>query len=460
MKIFFKRVEFFIKIVYNRDTVKMERYAMYPRRKQLSPSLFLSAVQTDKFKTETLSVSIVTQTDRKRSPASLLALSVLKRGTEKFKTQAEINLRLDELYATSISLKTQRCGNANILGFVAEMLCEEYTDGKTDIFGGTLEVLCQMLFCPLKDEMGHFLDAYIESEKSNQCDAIAAQINNLRAYASMRCREIMFKDDPYSVNLLGTTEGVTSITREELSSVYKNLVSNYRYEIFYIGPRNIESVEKCLERDFLPYIKNGEQIEFSQAMASNEVAEVKRVTEEMPLAQGKLVLGFRTGINLNDPDFYAMLVMNEIYGGSPVSKLFMNVRERLSLCYYCGASYDIFKGAIFVSSGISPKNKERAEGEILRQLGAIKQGNITSEELEAAKHSLCNSYRALSDSPALLEGYYFCRNEFGIDCSVDECMESIQHVELADVIRVAAKVTLDTVYFLNGNGEENEDGIE
>lgn len=433
---------------------------MYPRRKQLSPSLFLSAVQTDKFKTETLSVSIVTPIDKKQSPASLLALSVLKRGTEKFKTQGEINLKLDELYATSISLKTQRLGNANILGFVAEMLCEEYTDGKTDIFGGALEVLCQMLFCPLKDETGHFLDTYIESEKSNQCDAIAAQINNLRAYASMRCREIMFKGDPYGVNLLGTTDGVAAITKDELSEIYRSLISEHRYEIFYVGPRTIENVEKCLERYFFPYIKQESYTRILQTAAPKDVSQIRRVTEEMPLAQGKLVLGFRTGIGLQSPDFYAMLVMNEIYGGSPVSKLFMNVRERLSLCYYCGASYDIFKGAIFVSSGISPKNKERAEGEILRQLEEIKRGNITREELEAAKHSLCNSYRALSDSPALLEGYYFCRNELGIVCSVDECMEGIRRVELADVIRVAAEVSLDTVYFLNGNGEENEDGIE
>ena len=433
---------------------------MYPRRKQLSPSLFLSAVHTDKFKTEMLSVSIVTPIDEKRSPASLLALSLLKRGTEKFGTQGELNLRLDELYATSISLKTQRLGNANILGFVAEMLCEEYTDGKTDIFGGTLEVLCQMLFFPRKDENGLFLEPYIESEKSNQCDAIEAQINNPRAYASMRCREIMFEGDSYSVNLLGTTDSVTSITREELSSVYKSLISDYRYEIFYIGPRNIEDVEKCLERDFLPRMKQGNGIEPAQAVASNKVVTVKRVTEEMPLAQGKLVLGFRTGINLGSPDFYTMLVMNEIYGGSPVSKLFMNVRERLGLCYYCSASYDIFKGAVFVSCGISPKNKEKAEGEILRQLEEMKRGNITREELEAAKHSLCNSYRALSDSPVLLEGYYFCRNEFSVDCPLSECMERIQHVSLDEIIRVAKEVTLDTVYFLNGNGEENEDGIE
>ncbi len=432
---------------------------MYPKRKNISPSLSLSAIQTDKFKTETLSVSLLTPIDKKLSPAMLLVLSILKRGNKMFKTQGELNLRLDELYATSISVKSQRLGNANVLGFSAEMLCEEYTDGKTDIFGGTLEVLCQMLFCPLTDEKGGFLPSYIESEKGNQCDAIEAQINNPRAYASKRCREIMFEGDSYGVSLLGTTDGVAAITADELASCYHSLIEDYRYECFYIGPRSADEVENRLRQAFLPNIRQKDCLNVLQTVAKKDGYQVRRVTEEMPLAQGKLVLGFRTGIHIQSPDFYAMLVMNEIYGGSPVSKLFMNVRERLSLCYYCSASYDIFKGAIFVSCGISPKNKEEAENEILRQLSQMVNGNISEEEFEAAKHSLCNSYLSLSDSPALLEGYYFCRNEFGIDCSTVQCMENIRRVKLSDVIRVAADVTLDTVYFLNGNGEENEDAF-
>lgn len=433
---------------------------MYPKRKVLSPSLALSAVQTDTFKTEMLSVSIVTPTHARRSPASLLALSILKRGCEGFATQGEINLRLDELYATSLSLKTQRLGNANILGFVAEMLCEAYTDGKTDVFGGTLALISQMLFHPLADENGRFLAAYVESEKNNQCDAIEAQINHPRAYASLRCREIMFEGEAYGTSLMGTVEAVQSINRDELLDCYHSLISDYRYECFYIGPRDIREVEKRLENNFLPYVKEQEPIGVSQVMTDRTVGSVRRFTEEMPLAQGKLVLGFRTGINLQSSDFCAMLVMNEIYGGSPVSKLFMNVRERLGLCYYCGATYDIFKGAIFVSSGISPENKELAEREILRQLDDIRKGKITAEELEAAKHSLCNSYRSLSDSPALLESYYFCRNEFSVDCSIEQCMEGIRAVRIEDVIRVSESVVLDTVYFLNGNGEELEDGMD
>lgn len=440
----------------------MERYAMYPYRKVLSPSLSLSTVKTDKFKSETLSVSLITPIDRRKSPLSLLALSVLKRGTEKYRTQGEINLRLDDLYATSISIKSLRCGNSNILGFTAEMLGEEYAapDSKVDIFDGTIDVICQMLFHPLTDENGNFLPVYTESEKSNQCDAINAQINNPRAYAALRCREIMYEGEPYGTSLFGTTEQIEAVTPQELFACYHGLISGCRYEIFYVGSREANEVEEVLRRRFLPYLGPERPNEIPLPDVTYEKRSVKRVTEEMPLAQGKLVLGFRTGINIRHPDFYAMLVMSEIYGGSPVSKLFMNVREKLSLCYYCNAAYEVFMGSIMVSCGVSPANREKAEGEILYQLKQIAMGKITDEEFEAAKHSLCNGYRSFSDSPSALETYYSCRNEFGVDCTVEKCMENIRNVSREDVIRVAGLVLLDTVYFLNGSGEENDDATD
>ena len=337
---------------------------MIPKKLSLSQSILLSAIQTDKFKTETLSVSIVMPTEEKNSPASLLALSILKRGCEKFKTQGEINLRLDELYATSISMKSHRLGDANVLGFSAEMLCEDYTDGKTDVFGGTLDVLNQMLFHPLTDGEGYFLPSYIESEKNNQCDAIEAQINNPRAYASKRCREIMFAGEPYGISLLGTADTVRAITKDELSACYQSMISEHRYSFFYIGPRSIEEVAKRLEEAFLPHASQGQARPIPQTAAAKRSGDVRRVVEEMPLAQGKLVLGFLTGVGIQSEDFYTMLVLNEIYGGSPVSKLFMNVREKLSLCYYCGSGDNGQKGFLTVHSGIEFKNEKKAADEI------------------------------------------------------------------------------------------------
>ena len=430
------------------------------KKKKLSPVLRLSAVQTSQFKTETLSVSMISPIDARRSPASLLALSVLKRGTQKYPTQGALNKKLDLLYATSLSLRSARIGGRSVLGFSADMLSEKYTDPSVDVFGETLDVICQMLFHPLRDDNGNFIGRYVESERTIQCDTIEAQINNPRTYAMKRCGEFMFEGDVYGISLLGTSEQIKSLGDRELAEAYQSLVANSRYEVFYVGARSIDEVESRLREHLLPSITHDQVLSFERNKAWSRGGEVRRIDEEMPLSQSRLVLGFRTGTLICDEDFYSMLVLNEIYGASPVSKLFMNVRERLSLCYQCGSSYDANKGVIFASSGIDSTAREKAEAEILHQLSDIKSGKITRAELKAAKRSLMNHYRSVADSPSNIESFYMGRGEWDLNVSPEEGIKKILRVSVQDVIRVAQKVELDTVYFLRGNGEEDEEGAD
>lgn len=434
-----------------------ERETMILKKKKLSPALNLSVVQTSKFKTEMLSVCMILPIDAHRSPVSLLSLSVLKRGTEKYPTQGALNLKLDSLYATSLSLRSNRIGGRNVLGFSADMLDRKYTDPSVDVFGETLDVICQMLFHPLCDEKGRFSSRYVESEKTTQCDTIESQINNPRTYAMKRCREIMFEGDAYGVSLLGTVERVKAIDLDELMDAYRTLVGKSRYEVFYVGSRGVDEVEARLKEQLMPSLLHTETPFFAQEKAWSREGNIRRVDEEMPLSQSRLVLGFQTGTVLGDEDFYSVLVLNEIYGPSPISKLFMNVRERLSLCYQCNSLYDAHKGVIFALAGINAADREKAEAEMLRQLDDIKAGKITKAELEAAKRSLLNNYRSVADSPSSIESFYMSRGEWGICISPEESMKKIAKVSLKDVLRVAERVKLDTVYFLEGNGKEETD---
>lgn len=433
---------------------------MIPKKKVISPSLILEAVQTDRFKTETLSVSIVTPMSREQTPLNVLALSTLKRGTEKFATQGQINKRLDELYATGIGIRMDRYGDLDLLGFSAEMLDSAYTDGKTDILDGTLDVIVQMLFHPLLDEEGNLLSRYVESEKDNICDAIEAQINNPRSYASKRCREIMFGEDDYGAGMLGTVEQIRSIDAKTLTEAYRRLITEHPIRVFYVGSKTVDEIEYYIRKRILSYSSDTVCLKEKLLAPFKKEGKIKRITEKIQLKQGKLVLGFQTGTNLLDGDFYPMLVLVEIYGGSPISKLFMNVRERMSLCYYCGATYDIYKGVMFVSSGIDPQNLEVAETEILHQLEEIANGSIKKDEFDAAIRSILCSYRSISDMPTTLESFYAGRELFGAQCTVSEFMDGICRVTPEDVVRVSQKIKPDTVYFLCGDGsggEEEED---
>jgi predicted Zn-dependent peptidase len=161
-------------------------------------------------------------------------------------------------------------------------------------------------------------------------------------------------------------------------------------------------------------------------------------------------MGFRTGGDLPMEQQNATRVMAALYGGTPFSKLFANVREKLSLCYYCAARYDRAYKAMLVDSGVEAANFQKAYDEILRQLQALSQGDFTDEELQNTKLLLKTSLRAVTDSLGAIESWYMTQILEGTEVSPQKEIEQVQAVTREDIIQAAGRVTLDTVYFLKG----------
>ena len=173
----------------------------------------------------------------------------------------------------------------------------------------------------------------------------------------------------------------------------------------------------------------------------------------MDVAQGKLCMGFVTPITNRAPEFPAMQVMNTIFGSGMTSKLFMNVREKLSLCYSIGSSYYGTKGIVTVSAGIDFDKEQLTREEVLRQLDACRRGDITESELKAAKEALLSSLRATNDSPGAIEGFYATAALSGLAFNHEEYMTAVEAVTLEDVVAAAKQLTLHTTYFLKGGSQ-------
>jgi len=429
---------------------------MVPNVKQITPFLTLKTVHTDKFKTERFSLTVLSKPDRRLTPISRFVFSVLKRGCKKYPTQQELNIRLDELYSATVAPFFFQGGGLQRIGFMAEMLGDGYAGEK--VFEGTVDLIFEMLWSPLFDENGKFLRKYVESERENICDIIRSVVNNPRLYATKRFLEIMYEGDDYSLPTNGTVELVNSVTDDELIERYNELVNNSAYEIFYVGSKTEEEVEAIVKKKFEGKYMGDITGAKAPVDFTADTKKVKRVTETMQLSQGKLVVGYKSGINITcDKDFYAMLVMNEIYGASPVSKLFMNVRERLGLCYYCSSRYDVNKGCVYISSGIERSDLKKVESEIKKQLKAIQNGKITEAEFLAAKKSLLNGYSETEDSASAIEHFYMVRDEYSVKDTVDDLKQKISEISVEDVVRVSQKLKLDTVYFLCGKEDGSSD---
>ena len=170
-------------------------------------------------------------------------------------------------------------------------------------------------------------------------------------------------------------------------------------------------------------------------------------------AQAKLCMGFTTPITNCCPEFPAMQVLNTLFGAGMTSKLFMNVREKLSLCYSVGSGYYGTKGILTVSAGIDWDKEDVTRQEIQRQLDACCQGDITAEELTAAKEAMRSSLRATHDSPGSIEGYYATSALSGLNMTPEEYMAAVDAVTLEQVMEAARSLALHSTFFLKGGSQ-------
>ncbi len=433
---------------------------MIPTLYKITPAVNLRAIQTDRFKNAQLSVSLILPADRELSPLTTLLFSVLRRGTEQYPTIKELNFVLDMLYGASLSYRNTFFGDCQVIGFVLETLGKRYLPSgeQTDPLEKGLGVIEQMLFHPLLDQNGLLRADAVQSEIQNTCDDIRAQVNDTRSYARMRLRECMFEGEPYGASLVGKVEQVERFTPEMLTEHLKRILQSARIECFYVGSDDPAYVASLLKGVFASAPTS--LLPMPKTTIMQPRAKAQYVTEDMAVAQGKLEIGLHTGITPDHPDAVAQSVFNELFGGSSVSRLFLNLREKKSLCYYCHSSAVAHKGIMTVSCGIHPDNRDIAVDEIFAQLARLQQKPVSKAELKMAQKSLINVLRQCTDSPAALQSYWFGRQVFyGSELTPEKCIERVKAVTAQDVMRAARAAVPDTVYFLNGTltGEDEDD---
>ncbi len=424
-------------------------------RVKIADGIYLNIIQSDKFKTNHLKINFTLPLTSEIAPYASLLPQVLRRGTKNYPTMLWLNRRLEYLYATSLGGVGGKNGENEIILFSADFLRNELIPDGTDLISLVCDCLTEFIFSPALD--GEKFNAeYVESEKKNLLDRINAEINNKGAYANRRLFEIMCEGEPYAVSALGTPESVKQITPESLYSFYRNEFAKAPIEIFFVGVCDRDALCAVLAEKLSPYARKA--AELLKPTIKENVSNIKRVCEEMPVNQGKLAMGFRTGACHEKKNTEKFLVFNEIFGGSPISKLFENVREKLSLCYYCSSRFIFQKGIMNIASGVKVGDEKAAEEEILRQLDSMKNGDFSENDIAEAKLSLENSYTACYDDAEKLVSLYLSRILVGdTEFSIDKTISKINAVTKEDIIEMANTVLLDTVYFLKGTNASDED---
>jgi predicted Zn-dependent peptidase len=379
---------------------------------------------------------------------------VLRRGNKEYETQRLINSTLDSLYGARCETLIRKKGEVQIFGLYMDMLDNKYTLNNEDIFKSGAEFICKLVLDPKISE-GGFTEDYVISEKNNLKDYIASQINDKRSYSLLRCYEEMCKNEAYALSEYGRIEDLDTFNNKDLYEHYKNIISQAQIEIFYIGSIDENTVIDVFKENFSKIQRKPD--EKMQTEVIESVSEVKEIIQKMEVAQGKLCIGYRIGSLMSDKDYCTMVLTNEIFGGSPTSKLFINVREKLSLCYYVASRIDRLKGIMIVYSGIENKNKQVAIEEIDKQLMDVKNGSISQDELTAAKRSVKNSIKSTFDSAFLSENYYLSQVLSESKMEPSKFIEIIDAITIQEIKNMSNNIKKDTIYFLEGIPSKKED---
>lgn len=411
------------------------------------------SIRDSRFKTMRMSVNFMVPLQKETAAGNAIIPFLLSRSNRKYPDFTKLNERLAELYGAVLDADVQKFGDIQVLSVFAGGIADQYALNGESVSAELTSLLCSAVFEPAFRD-GLFPEDDFEQEKRQMAETLDAEFNDKRLYALRRCVAVMCEKEPCGIDRFGSKEAIEGLKREDLTAVWKKLIRGAHVEVLAVGNCDPEPIYRSFCNAFRS-VERTKAVPCENCVVK-QPGKIKRITERTDVAQSKLVMGFRTGCAEPEKAVPAMKLMSVLYGGSPSSKLFLNVREKMSLCYYCGSGYHSVKGILFVQSGVEQKNIEKAEKEILNQLTEVQKGNFTDSEFEEAKLSLCNSYHTLSDLLDGLEGWCISKTFSNPVATPEEESDMVSATTRQDLIDAAQNIALDTVYCLTGKEENAE----
>ena len=412
----------------------------------LLPGVTLRIFPAERFKQGCLSLQFLRPMCAEEAALNAIIPAVLLRGTKNHPDLRAITLRLDDLYGAAVGALVRRVGDYQTVGLYCGFIEDRYALSGDTVLEPMLDFLEELLLDPVTDGDA-FHPEFVESEKRNLIATIESERNDKRAYCAAQMLKKMCAADTFGIPRLGEKEQVEQINAKSAWDHYHTILRQSPVEIFYVGSGDANVVADRLRQLFGRIHRQPMILPPQTPFRDGGGGEY---TETMAISQGKLSMGFVTPITNKDPQFAARQVLNTVFGAGMTSKLFMNVREKMSLCYSIGSGYYGSKGIMTVSAGIDCDKEPVVAQEILRQLEACRAGNITAEELAAGKEAILSGLRGVHDSPGSIEGYESVAAISELPLSVEQYYRAVEAVTAADVAAAAKTVQLHTTYFLKG----------
>lgn len=413
-------------------------------RRKIADGVYFSSITDKRYKKNLISVAFSTQLSEDTATENVIVPVLLTKCNSKLPTYKAFNNKMSRLYASGIGGTAGRQYDLQTISFGAYYLDDIYALSGEKMTGIMTDILIDCLTSPVT-ENGVFSEKFVELEKKTVIDNIETAINDKRSYAIERAMKTICKGEPASVCSYGTVEKAKLITPDSAYKAYRRMLETMPCEIICTGCSDFDGVA---EKFAAAFEKAGRHdIENTTIALSPVKTQTEEVTERLTVNQSKLVLGFKS----HSDDDAALVLLQKIFGGTTSSKLFRNVREKMSLCYYCSAARNDLKGIMLVNSGVENENIEKTKEAVIDQIEEIKNGNFTNEDINFAEMAIKNDFKSVADSAGNVSNWYFdCIRKNDI-VTPEEKLGRYLGVSKERIIAAAKSMVLDSVYVLTGN---------
>ncbi|CCV65796.1 predicted metalloenzyme, LuxS/M16 peptidase-like, metal-binding [Paracholeplasma brassicae] len=396
--------------------------------------------QTKKFKTVLITLKFKAKASKETFALRTLLPSMLRAKTNQYKSRSELNLKLEQLYGANLQTQTSKMGVFNIITVQLKITNPAIVKDQS-LFEDALSFLNEVIY-------GHdnFYQKDLDLEKRLLIEEIRAKENDKTRHALSRLTDIMFENELYGYRTSGTKEDVNAVNLKDFKEYYKNefLVKD-ELQVILSGDITNEEV-LFVKQNFKQAVFTHEDV---LDLESKEINEVKSIVEFDQIQQSKLNIGYRSEIRYNDPLYTATVLFNAALGGYVHSRLFLNVREKHSLCYYISSIYDAYKGTHFIYSGVDKNRLELAKQVIDEEVQKMSTILISEKELELSKQALINDLKEAEDSQGARLNRKYNQLLLNVDKTIDEQIQTILAIKPNDLLEVGKRLKKDTVFVLD-----------
>lgn len=403
-------------------------------------------IKNGRFNTTSVSFNFYLPLNEKTVAHNALLPFVLTSCSKDYPDFTSLNLKLSKLYGARLDSSCEKYGDCQLLRMRISVIDDKFSLDDDSLVLQASELLLKLIFNP-NTENGSFYECDVEREKRKAIEHIKGEIAEKRVYAKNRLIAEMFKGTPYGLPKCGTEEEVAKITGKSLYAAWENMLKTAFVRVHIVGAAKPHKFFEGIKEHF-EALERSNITDCKICKPAVPTDKVNTVIEKMDVKQGKLVMGFSSDIYGDDDLSVPLMVMCDVFGGGPYSRLFTNVREKMSLCYYCSATSVRYKGLLTVDSGVEKENCDKAEKEILNQLDILKNGEFLDSELESSKKSFCDSLKTYYDSQNSLDLWYALKINNTNLYSPEDIIEKIKVITKEDVVYAAKGVKLHTVYKL------------